>query len=219
MKPTLLPLGDSALLIQFGDQIDLEINQRVHALDALLRAQAVTGIIEMVPAYATLVIHYDPLVLTFAQISDWVNAEMDRVESNAARKPRRIDVPVRYGGASGPDLEWVAAHHHLSIADVIRLHTERTYTVYMMGFTPGFPYMGKLHASLITPRLDSPRMLVPAGSVAIVGEQTGIYPIDSPGGWRLIGWTPLRLFDPSSDTPFLFAPGDEVRFTIEALDA
>ena len=126
---------------------------------------------------------------------------------------------MRYGGASGPDLEWVAAYHHLTIADVIRLHTERTYTVYMMGFTPGFPYMGKLDASLITPRLDSPRTLVHAGSVAIVGEQTGIYPIDSPGGWRLIGWTPLRLFDPSSDMPFLFTPGDEVRFAIEALDA
>jgi inhibitor of KinA len=219
MKPKLLPLGDSALLIHFSDQIDLEINQSVHALDALLRAHAVMGIMEMVPAYATLVIHYDPLTLTYKKLSEWVSAEMDRVESDATRKPRRIEVPVRYGGASGPDLEWVAAYHHLTIADVIRLHTNQTYIVYMMGFTPGFPYMGKLDASLITPRLDSPRTLVPAGSVAIVGEQTGIYPIDSPGGWRLIGWTPLRLFDQSSDTPFLFAPGDEVRFAIEAFDA
>lgn len=219
MKPKLVPLGDSALLMQFGDQIDLEINQRIHALDALLRADAIAGIIETVPAYATLLIHYDPLALTYAQISDWINAEMDRVGSSASRKPRQIEVPVRYGGVSGPDLEWVAAQHHLSIADAIRLHTNRTYIVYMMGFTPGFPYLGKLHESLVAPRLDSPRTLVPAGSVAIVGEQTGIYPIDSPGGWRLIGWTRLRLFDPLSDTPFLFAPGDEVRFTIEAVDA
>jgi KipI family sensor histidine kinase inhibitor len=219
MKPKISPLGDLALLIRFGDEIDLEINRRVHALDALLRADTIAGIIETVPAYSTLLVHYDPLALTYAQISDWVNMEMERIESSASRKPRRIEVPVRYGGASGPDLEWVAARHHLSIADVIRLHTTQNYTVSMMGFTPGFPYMGKLHASLVTPRLDSPRTLVRAGSVAIAGEQTGIYPIDSPGGWRLIGWTPLRLFDPSSDAPFLFSPGDEVRYTVEAMDA
>jgi inhibitor of KinA len=219
MKPKLAPLGDSALLIQFGDQIDLKINQRVHALDALLCADAISGIIETVPAYSTLLVHYDPLALAYKQISEWVNMEMDQVESNATRKPRQIEVSVRYGGASGPDLEWVAAHHHLSVADVIHLHTNQTYTVYMMGFTPGFPYLGKLHASLTTPRLDSPRTLVRAGSVAIAGEQTGIYPIDSPGGWRLIGWTPLRLFDLSSDSPFLFSPGDEVRFINEAVDA
>ena len=219
MKPKLAPLGDSALLIQFSDQIDLEINQRVHALDAFLRADEIEGIIETIPAYATLLVHYDPLVLTYVQISDWVNAEMDRVESNASRKPRRVDVPVRYGGESGPDLEWVAMHHHLSIADVILLHTNQTYTVYMMGFTPGFPYMGKLHASLVTPRLESPRTLVRAGSVAIAGEQTGIYPIDSPGGWRLIGRTSLNLFDPLSESPFVFAPGDEVQFAVEAIDA
>ncbi|HEY9152347.1 MAG TPA: 5-oxoprolinase subunit PxpB [Anaerolineales bacterium] len=219
MKPKLAPLGDSALLIQFGNEINLEINQRVHALDALLRASSITGIIETVPAYSTLLIHYDPLAWTFAQLSDWVNAEIDRVESNAARKPRRIEVPVRYGGASGPDLEWVAAHHKLSITDIVHLHAAQTYTVYMMGFTPGFPYMGKLHPSLVTPRMDSPRTLVRAGSVAITGKQTGIYPIDSPGGWRVIGWTPLRLFDLSCDSPFLFSPGDEVRFTVEAMDA
>ena len=219
MKPRLLPLGDSALLIQFGDQIDLEINRRVQALDSLLRAEALAGMIETVPAYATLLVHYDPLALTYEQVSDRIRAEMDRIESNATRAPRRIEIPVRYGGASGPDLEWVAAHHQLSLADVIHLHTDRTYTVYMMGFTPGFPYMGKLHTSLITPRLDSPRTLVRAGTVAIAGEQTGIYPVDSPGGWRLIGWTLLSLFDLSSDAPFLFAPGDKVKFIVEAIDA
>jgi len=219
MKPRVVPLGDSALLIQLGDEIDLEINQRIHALDALFCADVLEGIVECVPAYATLLIHYDPLTLSYAQISDWVNAKLDRVESNATRKPRRFDAPVRYGGAFGPDLEWVAAYHHISMADVVRLHADQPYTIYMMGFTPGFPYMGRLPRSLITPRLDSPRTLVRAGTVAITGEQTGIYPVDSPGGWRLIGWTPLRLFDPSSDTPFLFAPGDEVQFTVEAIDA
>ncbi|HUI88886.1 MAG TPA: 5-oxoprolinase subunit PxpB [Anaerolineales bacterium] len=219
MRPTIVPLGDSALLVRLGNEIDLEINQCVHALDALLRADAVEGVIETVPAYATLLVHYDPLVVTYEKLSDWANAAADRAESTATRRPRQIEVPVRYGGASGPDLEWVAAHQRLSIADVIHLHASQRCTVYMMGFTPGFPYMGKLHPLLVTPRLDTPRTLVRAGSVAIAGEQTGIYPVDSPGGWRLIGWTPLHLFDPASNMPFLFAPGDEVRFAIEAIDA
>jgi len=218
MKPEILPLGDLALLIRFGDEINLEVNQRVHALDALLRTETITGIIEAVPAYTTLLIHYDPLELTYQNLSEWVNAAITRVESSASHKPHLIEVPVRYGGASGPDLEWVATQHHLSIPEVVRLHTDRTYSVYMMGFTPGFPYMGRLHTSLVTPRLDSPRTLVRAGSVAIAGAQTGIYPIDSPGGWRLIGWTSLRLFDVSSNHPFLLAPGDEVRFVNEGID-
>ena len=218
MKPEILPLGDSALLIRFGDEINLEVNQRVHALDALLRAETITGITEAVPAYTTLLVHYDPLELTYENLLEWVNVTMERVESSSSRKPRLIEVPVRYGGKSGPDLEWVATQHHLSIPKVVRLHTDQTYTVYMMGFTPGFPYLGKLHTSLVTPRLDSPRTLVRAGSVAIAGAQTGIYPIDSPGGWRLIGCTSLRLFDVSSNHPFLLAPGDEVRFVNEEIN-
>ena len=219
MKPVITPLGDSALLVQLADEIDLEINRRIHVLDGLICAAPMNGIVECVPAYGTLLIHYDPLSLSYAQLSEWVNSKLDQLGSNAARRPRRMEVPVRYGGASGPDLEWVAEYHHLSVTDVVHLHADQTYTIFMMGFTPGFPYMGKLPASLVTPRLDSPRTLVRAGSVAIAGEQTGIYPIDSPGGWRLIGWTPLHLFDPSSPAPFLFAPGDEVRFTVEAVDA
>jgi len=219
MKPRILPLGDSALLVQLGDQIDLEINQRIHTLDALLCADELNGIIECVPAYATLLIHYDPLTLSYAQVSEWVNSKLDQVGSNTTRRPRRMEIPVRYGGASGPDLEWVAEYHHVSVPEIVHLHTDQTYTVYMMGFTPGFPYMGKLHLSLVTPRLDTPRTLVRAGTVGIAGAQTGIYPIDSPGGWRLIGWTPLHPFDPSGTLPFLFRPGDEVHFTVEAIDA
>jgi KipI family sensor histidine kinase inhibitor len=119
---------------------------------------------------------------------------------------------VSYGSESGVDIEFVAEFHHLRVEDVIRIHSGRTYTVYMMGFTPGFPYMGKLDDAIATPRLESPRTYVPAGTVAIAGSQTGIYPIDSPGGWRLIGHTSLQLLDLTSETPFLFTPGDEVRF-------
>jgi inhibitor of KinA len=208
----LKPLGDSALLVELGDKIDSAINHRVHALNALLQANSIAGIIETVPAYCTLLIHYDPLILTFDQVTHWVKDKMNQLDDSLNRKPRQLEVPVRYGGASGPDLEAVAVSKGISIADVIRIHSEREYTVYMMGFTPGFPYLGTLDERIIMPRLKTPRTLVKAGSVAIAGSQTGIYPLDSPGGWHLIGWTPLKLFDPTSDSPFLFSPGDIVKF-------
>lgn len=206
------PLGDSALLVQLGDKIDSAINQRVHALNALLQTNSIAGIVETVPAYCTLLIHYDPLILTFDQVTYWVRDEMTQLADSFHRTPRRLEVPIRYGGASGLDLETVAAAKNISIADVIRIHSEREYTVYMMGFTPGFPYLGTLDERLSMPRMESPRALVKAGSVAIAGSQTGIYPLDSPGGWHLIGWTPLKLFDPTRESPFLFAPGDVIKF-------
>ncbi len=210
--PALTPLGDSALLVKFGDEIDLRLNRRVHALAALLGSAPLDGVGESVPAYASLLVHYDPLQLDYAEVAEWVGGFLDQVEATAARPAGQIEVPVHYGGQSGPDLEAVAALHKLSPAEVIRLHTSRTYTVYMMGFTPGFPYLGTLDPRLVTPRLETPRTLVPAGTVAIAGQQSGIYPLASPGGWRLLGRTPLPLFDLSSEQPFLFAPGDEVHF-------
>lgn len=214
-KPKLLPLGDSSLLIQFGDEIDFTVNQRVHALASLMEGSPIQGIIETVPAYATLLVHYDPLVLSFTQLKNHLRTKIDFVEEISNRKRSRVDVPVRYGGEFGMDLESVAVELELSVADIIRLHSETIYMVYMMGFTPGFPYMGKLPDKLVLSRLETPRTRVPAGTVAIAGSQTGIYSIDSPGGWRLIGWTPLQLFHPESESPFLFAPGDEVKFIVE----
>jgi len=215
MKPRIVPLGDSALLVQLGDEIDLIINQRVHALAALIDKATLKGIVETVPAYGTLLVHYDPLVLTYSKAHQWVRSKLEQVEDSRPGKPRQIEVPVKYGGEHGPDLESVAAYHDLQVEDVIRIHSKRTYTVYMMGFTPGFPYMGKLDDAIVTPRLEVPRTNVPQGTVAIAGSQTGIYPIISPGGWRLIGHTSLILFDPQSDNPFLFSPGDEVKFIPE----
>lgn len=215
MKPKIIPLGDSSALIQLGDEIDLSINRRVHALANLITASSIKGVIETVPAYATLLVHYDPLLLSFTQIKNRLRAKVAQVEETESRKPKQIQVPVRYGGGYGIDLEFVAAYHHLRVEDVIRIHSEKIYTVYMMGFTPGYPYMGILDDALITPRLETPRTRVPAGTVAIAGSQTGIYSIDSPGGWRLIGWTPLCLFDPKSESPFMFSPGDEVKFIVE----
>ena len=214
-KSRIVPLGDSSLLVQLGDEIDLAVNQRVHTLASLVEASSINGIIETVPAYATLLVHYDPLILSFAQLKNHLRAKINLVEEASNRKRRFIEVPVRYGGNYGIDLESVASHLHLKVEDVIRIHSERTYTIFMMGFTPGFPYMGKLDDAIIMPRLETPRTRVPAGTVAIAGSQTGIYSIDSPGGWRLIGWTPLELFSPESKTPFLFSPGDEVKFVVE----
>jgi len=214
-KPKLVPLGDSALLVQFGDEIDLPTNHQVHALAALISISPLTGVIETVPAYAALLIHYDPLLLTYAQIRRWVRTKLDQLEEVNLRRARQFEVSVRYGHEYGVDLQFVADYHQLRVEDVIRIHSEKTYTIYMMGFTPGFPYMGKLDDAIVCPRLDTPRKHVPAGTVAIAGTQTGIYPIDSPGGWRLIGHTSLQLFNPRSELPFLFSPGDEVRFRVE----
>lgn len=204
------PLGDSSILIQLGDAIDPILNQRVHALSALL--QTIPAIIETIPAYCTVLVHYDPLTTTYNQIKNSIEEKISQLDESTHRPSRRLEIPVLYGGASGPDLEPAAATLALSPSELIRLHSEREYTVYMMGFTPGFPYMGILNEKLNMPRLATPRTRVPAGSVAIAGAQTGIYPVASPGGWHIIGYTPLKLFDPLSENPFLFAPGDVVKF-------
>ena len=214
-QPKIVPLGDSVLLVQFGEEIDIAVNRRVHSLAALIKRSPLDGVTETVPAYTALAIHYNPLLLTYEAIHAWVRGKLERMEEVNTKKPRKLEIPVRYGGEYGVDLQFVADFHRPQIEDVIRIHNDKTYTIYMMGFTPGFPYMGKLDDAIITPRLETPRTRVPAGTVAIAGSQTGIYPIDSPGGWRLIGHTSLRLFDPESEFPFLFSPGDEIRFMVE----
>lgn len=214
-KPEITSLGDSVLLVRLGEEIDITINGRVHALAGLMNSSPLHGVIETVPAYATLAIHYDPLLLTYDEIHKWIRGKLERVKEIKPRTPRQFEIPVRYGGEFGVDLPIVADFHHLGVEDVIRIHSARTYTVYMMGFTPGFPYMGKVDDAIRTPRLETPRMRVPAGTVGIAGSQTGIYPIDSPGGWRLIGYTSMRVFDPEAESPFLFSPGDQIRFIVE----
>jgi KipI family sensor histidine kinase inhibitor len=219
MKPRLLPLGDSALLIQLGHEVDPSLNREVQALEARIRAYPLRGVLETVPAYASILVHYDSLELSWTQVSEWARGQIAAAKATAAMKPRWIEVPVQYGGEDGPDLGFVAEYHDLTMREVVRIHASREYTVYMMGFTPGFPYLGKLDEAIATPRHETPRARVAAGSVGIAAMQTGIYPIASPGGWRIIGRTRLKLFDPSSQTPFLFAPGDTVRFVVEAADA
>ena len=206
------PLGDAALLLELGAEIDPALNARVHALAVQLLAAPLPGVSEVTPAYTSLLVHYDPLLLDYADVRDWALAQAERSQAQVARPARVVEVPVRYGGADGPDLDFVAQHCGLTPAGVVRLHCAAEYRVYMMGFTPGFAYLGGLDARLAAPRLETPRTLIPAGSVGIAGMQTGIYPLDSPGGWRLIGRTSLRLFDPAADPPCLLAPGDVVKF-------
>lgn len=205
----ILPLSDSALIIYLGDSIDPAVNRRVHALTAALMHAPLPGLIETTPGYASLTLHYDPLALTHTQVVDWLTARVEAFTAADSRPPRRLDIPVTY---DGPDLPTVAARCGLSVAEVIRLHSQTEYSVYMMGFLPGFAYLGVLPAPLRLPRLPTPRLRVPAGAVGIAGAQTGIYPLESPGGWHLIGRTDTQPFDPRRDPPFLFAPGDVVRF-------
>ncbi len=216
--PRLLPAGDSALLIEFGDEIDPAINAQVHALALALRARSLLGARslpgtrEAVPTYRSLLLHYDPLRLSLDQVIAFAEEALGQLETRARPDPRVLEIPTCYGGEFGPDLEFVARHNGLSVDEVIRIHSSALYPVYMLGFSPGFAYLGGLSKVIATPRLASPRTHVPAGSVGIAGEQTGIYPIATPGGWQLVGRTSLRLFDPQRDPPALFRPGDRARF-------
>lgn len=206
-----LPVGDTAFAVEFGSVIAPEINALVHRTAALLALAPPAGLVETVPTFRSLLVHYDPLV-TSADALQAVLAALDLGETAGAAPARLWHLPVLYGGEAGPDLEEVARATGLSVPEVIAQHSGTTYRVYVQGFLPGFAYLGDLPAALDLPRLSVPRVRVPAGSVAIAQRMTGVYPLESPGGWRLIGNTPVRFFDPTLTPPTLFAPGDGVRF-------
>ena len=208
--PRLLDCGDRALTVEFGNAVDPELNQRVRALDHALKG--IPGIVETIPTFRSLFIEYDPFTISRNQLSKLITARLNQPEANARGNEKIIDIPVCYGGEFGPDLADVAANAGLSEAEVIERHSRNNYPIYMLGFMPGFAYLGGLDPQLNTPRLKTPRQEIPAGSVGIAGMQTGIYPLKSPGGWRLIGRTPVKVYDPSSPNPFLYAAGDVIRF-------
>ncbi len=210
--PIFKPAGDSALLVIFGEEIDLQINRRIHALDHLIARDPFPGLVETVPTYSSLLVYYDLLAQDYAGALAAVKMRMERLQDAQDQVIHRVDIPTCYGGEYGPDLDFVAEHNHLTPQEVIQIHSSGEYPVYMMGFTPGFPYLGGMDERIAAPRLESPRTHVPAGSVGIAGKQTGVYPIESPGGWRIIGRTDLKLFDPAAEIPFLLSPGDLVRF-------
>lgn len=208
-----LPCGDTALIIEFGDVIDSAVNRKVIALSEALANVNISGIEELVPTYRSLLVRYDPAKITYNQLIMQIQEFEKKLEiTRADYGKRKLVVPVVYGGAYGPDLKFVAEYHGLTEKQVVKLHSGKEYRVYMIGFVAGFPYLGDVPDEIATPRLENPRLKVPAGSVGIAEKQTGIYPCEAPGGWRIIGRTPIKLFDPQWQPPALLKPGDLVKF-------
>ena len=205
-------MGDRSLLVELGDRISPDVNREVRELFVILDRNPVKGVLETVPAYRSLLIIYDPLITNSMLLQHQIEDLQKKSEVIDIPEPKTVEIPVAYGGEFGPDLEWVARYHKTSTEEVIRLHTGTSYQVYMIGFTPGFPYMGELPERLATPRRQTPRTMIPEGSVAIAQRQTGIYPVESPGGWHILGRTPMKLFDPLQIPPTLLEMGDLVRF-------
>ena len=215
MKMRFLSAGDRALVVEFGDRIDRALSNEVLRLDASVRSSRLSGLVETVPTFRSLMVHYDPVATTFADLERAITSLLDRQPGpRAAATLWRV--PVCYEGEFAPDLAEVARLSGLTMSEVVALHSAVRYHVYMLGFLPGFPYLGDLPHRLALPRRADPRLRVPAGSVSIAANLTAIYPYESPGGWHLIGATPIRLFDPARPRPALLAPGDIVRF--ESID-
>lgn len=207
-----LPAGDLALSVELGDDISVDVNTRVRALEFLIDQKALPGVVETVPTYRALQIYYDPAVVGYEALCASLAALAEQASATAMPPAREVELPCCYGGELGPDLEAAARRLELSVEELVRLHADAEYLVYFIGFTPGLPYMTGAPAQLTIPRLDTPRVKVPAGSVGIGGIQCCIYSVESPGGFWLLGRTPLRLYDPGAPEPILLKPGDRVRF-------
>ena len=209
--PRILPCGDSAITVEFGDVIDPDLNGRVLALEEILRRRAPAGLVEIVPTYRSLTVQFDPTVMDYNALAGLIAAEGEAVEPRNA-VGRRWRVPVVYGGEFGIDLDDVAAQHGLTPSQVVEIHAGAVYRIYMIGFLPGFTYLGGLDPRIATSRRTQPRAKVPMGTVMIGGVQAGIAPVDMPAGWHLLGRTPVRSYMPERDPAFLFAAGDEIVF-------
>jgi len=214
--PLFRNLGDSALLVVAGNSVSPQINSQVRGLITEIQEKDWPGILEMVPSYSSLVIHFNPLVLSVSAIESLICDVWDLAAAVEERSGKIISIPTLYGGNFGPDIEEVSELTGFSTEEVIEKHSGVNYLVYALGFSPGFPYLGGLDESLKCARLSSPRLNVPAGSVAIADLQTGIYPVASPGGWRIIGRTPIKIFDHLRNSPSIIDPGDFIKF--EPLD-
>jgi KipI family sensor histidine kinase inhibitor len=209
--PKILPCGDSALTVEFGDSIDPDLNGKVLALDELLRERALPGLLETVPTYRSLLVQFDPVATDYEALANLLAQEAAKIAPRSTTG-RRWQIPVVYGGPFGVDLEEVAERHGLTPAQLIDLHAQAVYRVYMIGFLPGFAYLGGLDARLATPRRTQPRAKIPSGSIIIGGSQAAVGSIESPSGWHLLGRTPVRSYAPERDPAFLLAAGDEVVF-------
>lgn len=204
--------GDRALLVEYGDGIDPVINEKVRAMTALLKRNLPAGVEAVVPAYRSLSILYEPLATNPDRLTEILHALEADSDAIQVAEPKIVPIPVCYGGGFGPDIGIVMEHTGLREDEVIAIHASVDYPIYMIGFTPGFCYLGGLDRRLQTPRRKTPRISLPAGSVGLAESQTGMYPVESPGGWQIIGRTPLRLFTPARENPFLYEAGDRIRF-------
>jgi KipI family sensor histidine kinase inhibitor len=205
--------SDQSLLVYFGEEITLEAHQRVMKLLWLLQSKPVAGIRNLHPAYCSLLVEFDALALQHDELEAILRQYLDEIEDVCLPEPRTVEIPVCYGGQFGPDLEDLSSMHGITPSQAIELHTSAVYVVFFLGFVPGFAYLGGLPKELATPRLAAPRRSVPVGSVGIAGDQTGVYPFSTPGGWRLIGRTPVAMFRPDQKEMSLLSVGDRVRFT------
>lgn len=207
----IFPLGDSALTIEFGNEISIGLNDRSIALARNLSEHPLDGMIEAVPAYASVTVFYESGLTNFAIVRKLVEESVPSIASTE-ETPTLVEIPIKIGGDFSPDLNRVVNYSSLNEAEVLDVYFSRTYRIYMLGFLPGFAYMGEVDDRIAAPRLETPRTKVAQGSIGIAGKQTGVYPLESPGGWNIIGRTDLTMFDPSADQPCLLKPGDEVRF-------
>jgi len=215
LKPnefTYFPLGDSSFLIKVGNEISLECHKLIRALVLAINQEKIKGVLELIPAYNELMLIYNPLVINYTKLVEKLKEIEKNLNPDNLPPAKLIHIPVCYESEFAPDLEIVAEKNNLTKNEVIKLHSSIDYLVYMLGFTPGFCYLGGMDARIATPRKESPRKMVEAGSVGIAGNQTGIYPIDSPGGWQIIGKTPIKLFDSEREQPFLVEAGNYIKF-------
>lgn len=212
MEYSFFPLGDQAIIIDIGNDITEETHHQIRAIASQLEADSPQWMVEFVPAFTTVSIIYNSLLISYEEAKAELTALLKKASNSTVPPSRKIEIPVCYGGEYGPDLSFVAQHNGLSTEEVIRIHIEGTYTVYMIGFAPGFPYLGGMSERIAAPRKESPRVSIPERSVGIAGLQTGVYPISTPGGWQLIGRTPIRLFLPENDIPSLLRAGDQIVF-------
>ena len=213
MKPTISPVGDRAISIDFGQVIDPTINRHIRQTIERIKELQLEGIIELVPTYCALLVEYDAMLYSYSEICNIIEPTLEEGMTNTTNElVTVVEVPTVYGGEFGPDLSFVASHNHLSEDEVISIHSGTDYLVYMLGFIPGFTYLGGMDPRIATPRLSSPRTLIPAGSVGIAGEQTGTYPSDSPGGWQIIGRTPVTMYDMSKAQAALLKARDYVSY-------
>jgi KipI family sensor histidine kinase inhibitor len=212
MMPGFFPLGDTAFIVRFGDEISVQIHNKLKGYKSRVEQAGIKGVTAVVPAYTDLMVCYNPVVISYSDLLSELKQLCNETEHEGIKQSRLVKIPVLYGGDYGPDIEEVASYNNISVEEVIRLHSSARYLIYMLGFTPGFCYLGGLPDKIATPRKAEPRKKIDAGSVGIAGMQTGIYPIDSPGGWQLIGRTPVEVFNIDRKPEVLFEAGNYIQF-------